>query len=289
MRLKSTSRFRDKIWQRADRFLPGLVLVLGLFLVGARPVRAYGLGLVSPAQPVLSGVEVRLIFAYAAAAQNAAQETAPDVEPLLRQNLPQDPLRVAIRNAIQKGKQEATTNPAPMQNAAGNASQNTSLNATQNSTPNRAQNGSPNANLSSSGPPDVKRAQNPSQPAAAPTGSIPPRIQDGITAMLSAKANLEKAGSKWGGHKDTAIKLIDQALDACGQTETSDRGEVKSTPADETPSMQAGLTQLTAAQNDFQNAKNPWEGRRDKALALINQALSEVQAGLDYAKSHNTK
>jgi hypothetical protein len=48
------------------------------------------------------------------------------------------------------------------------------------------------------------------------------------------------------------------------------------------------LTQLTAAQDDFQNAKNPWSGRRDQALALVKQALSEVQAGIDYAKSHNT-
>jgi len=53
--------------------------------------------------------------------------------------------------------------------------------------------------------------------------------------------------------------------------------------------MQAGLSQLTTAQGDFQNAKNPWDGRRDKALTLINQALTEVQAGLDYAKSHNSK
>ncbi len=106
--------------------------------------------------------------------------------------------------------------------------------------------------------------------------------------MLSARASLEKAGNKWGGHRQTAIKLIDQALQACGQTETPDNEEVKSTPADESPAMQAALTQLTNAQADFQNAKNPWDGRRDQALALVKQALSEVQAGIDYAKSHNT-
>ena len=106
--------------------------------------------------------------------------------------------------------------------------------------------------------------------------------------MLNATASLEKAGNKWGGHKDTAIKLIDQALQVCGQAQTSGNGEVKSAPADQSPAMQAGLTQLTAAQDDFQNAKNPWGGRRDQALALIKQAVSEVQAGIDYAKSHNT-
>ena len=106
--------------------------------------------------------------------------------------------------------------------------------------------------------------------------------------MVSSEASLEKAGNKWGGHKQAAIKLIDQALEVCGQTVTSDSGEVKSTPADESPAMQAALTQLTQAQDDFQNAKNAWSGRRDQALALVKQAVSEVQAGIDYAKSHNT-
>jgi hypothetical protein len=276
MRLESMSRFRNTIWQRANRSWPTLVLVLAAF-------------------PVATGL---------AAAQNAAQVTAPDVEPVLRQNLIQDPLRVAIDSAMQKGMQDVRANRAPNASVnpaatsatpiAGNAAQVPLQNAVPNSTSSMTQNGPPNATQKPSpsaaqiGPPDVNRAQNPAQPAAAPTGPIPPKIQDGITAMLSSNASLEKAGNKWGGHKQTAIKLIDQALEVCGQTVTSDSGEVKSTPADESPSMQAALTQLTAAQDDFQNAKNPWSGRRDQALALVKQALSEVQAGIDYAKSHNT-
>ena len=106
--------------------------------------------------------------------------------------------------------------------------------------------------------------------------------------MLSARASLEKAGNKWGGHKDTAIRLIDQALQACGQAPPSGNAEVKSAAAEQSPAMQAGLTQLTAAQSDFQNAKNPWGGRRDQALALVNQAVTEVQAGIAFAKAHNT-
>jgi hypothetical protein len=249
----------------------------------------------------------------AAAAQDAAPDTDPEVVGISRQNLPQDPLRIAINNAVQKGMQEAKLNPAAtqaMQNATGNAAQNatqtTVQNAApnaasnlapntsmpQNTSPNTAQSGSPNTNSSSNttpnATPNTNRAPNPRPPAAAPAGPIPPAINAGIEAMVSSKASLENAGNKWGGHKDKAIKLIDQALEACGQTPTPDNGGGKPSPADETPAMQAGLTQLTAAQKHFMSAKNAWGGRRDQALAVINQALTEVQAGIDFAKNHNT-
>jgi hypothetical protein len=132
--------------------------------------------------------------------------------------------------------------------------------------------------------PSAKQQTNPSRPAAAPTGPIPPAINAGIAALVSSKTSLENSGNKWGGHKDKAIKLIDQALAACGQTPTADSGGTKSNPADGTAAMQAALTQLTTAQKSFTNAKNPWGGRRDQALALINQALTEVQASIDFSK-----
>jgi hypothetical protein len=53
--------------------------------------------------------------------------------------------------------------------------------------------------------------------------------------MLNAKTNLQKAGNKWGGHRIKAIKLIDQALGACGQTQTPTKGE-----------MQSGSTDITS-------------------------------------------
>jgi len=245
----------------------------------------------------------------AAAAQDAAPDMEPEVVRISRQNLPQDPLRIAINNAIQKGMQEAKLNPAAtqaMQNATGNAAQNatqtTVQNAApnaasnlapntstqQNTSPNAAQNGSPNTNSPPNTTPNANRAPNPKPPVAAPTGPIPRAINAGIEAMVSSKASLENAGNKWGGHKDKAIKLIDQALGACGQTPTPDNAGTKPSPANETAAMQAALTQLAAAQKHFMSAKNAWGGRRDQALALINQALTEVQAGIDFAKNHNT-
>ena len=150
-------------------------------------------------------------------------------------------------------------------------------------TTNPTQNVSPNSNSPSNPKPSANQQPKANRPAAAPAGAVPPAIQAGITAMLSAKANLQKAGDKWGGHRIKAIKLIDQALDACGQMQTPTKGEMTSGSTDITSSLQTAITQLTTAQNDFKNAKNPWGGRRDKALPLITQALQELQLAITAA------
>ena len=148
---------------------------------------------------------------------------------------------------------------------------------TPNTTPSTTQSGTPNSNTPSNTTPNANQQPRPKQPRAAPTGAIPPAINAGIKAMVNAKANLEKAGDKWGGHRVKAIKLIDQALDACGQTQTPGKGEMKSGTTDETSLMTTATTQLTNAQKDFTNAKNPYGGCKGKALPLITQALQELQ------------
>jgi hypothetical protein len=127
------------------------------------------------------------------------------------------------------------------------------------------------------GTPSAKQQPKAPQPAQAPAGPVPPLIKTGIAALVSAKASLEKAGDKWGGHRVKAITLIDQALKACGQTQTHTKGEMTSGSTDDTTSMQAATTELTTAQKDFTNSKSTWGGRRDQALPLINQALQELQ------------
>jgi len=157
-------------------------------------------------------------------------------------------------------------------------------NTAPNSTPGTTQNGTPSSNTPSNTTPNANQQPKPKQPRAAPTGTIPPAISAGNKAMVSSKASRETSGDKWGGHRVKAIKLIDQALDACGQPQTSGKGEMKSGATDETSLMTTATTQLTTAQNDFKNAKNPWGGCRDKALPLITQALQELQLAATAAK-----
>jgi len=157
-------------------------------------------------------------------------------------------------------------------------------NTTPNATPGTTQPGTPSSNTPSNTTPNANQQPKPKQPRAAPTGAIPPAINAGIKAMVDAKANLEKAGDKWGGHRVKAIKLIDQALDACGQKQTPGNGEMKSSATDETSLMTTATTQLTTAQKDFTNAKNPYGECKDKALPLITQALQELQLAATAAK-----
>lgn len=125
------------------------------------------------------------------------------------------------------------------------------------------------------------------RPGQAADGPAPPQIQAGIAALVSAKASLEKAGDKWGGHRVKAIALIDKALKACGQSQVHAKGEMNSGPTDDMASLQAGNSQLVNAQNDFTNSTDTWGGRKDKALPLISQALQELQAAISTEKSAN--
>ncbi len=117
---------------------------------------------------------------------------------------------------------------------------------------------------------------------------VPAEFRSGIAALASAKSSLEKAGDRWGGHRVKAIHLIDEALNAVGQPQAHNPNEMKSGPQDEPAALESGISSLNTAKSDFERSGNQWGGRREKALAHINQALSELQIGIEYAKSHHT-
>jgi hypothetical protein len=133
------------------------------------------------------------------------------------------------------------------------------------------------------GTPSASQQPNPNHPAKAPAGTVPPELQPGIASLVSAKASLEQAGSKWGGHRVKAIGLIDKALKACGQTQTHTAGEMKSGSTDDAAAMQAGTTELTNAQTVFKNSKNKWGGKTAQVLTLINESLQELQLATNAA------
>ena len=113
---------------------------------------------------------------------------------------------------------------------------------------------------------------------------IPGPYRAGIYALLNAKSNLERAGDKWGGHRIKAIHLIDMAMQATGHPQAENRAEMNSGPQDEPTAMQNGIASLQQARGSFAQAG----GRAGNVISLINQALSELQMGIEYAKSHHT-
>ena len=52
------------------------------------------------------------------------------------------------------------------------------------------------------------------------------------------------------------------------------------------PNMQAAMQYLQQAQQSLQNANSDKGGHRERALQLVNQAMGEVQAGMQYADRH---
>ena len=132
----------------------------------------------------------------------------------------------------------------------------------------------------------------PKQPATKTTTAsqqnVPAEYQEGIAQLRIAKGYLEKAGDKWGGYRVKGIASIDQALKALGVSPESTPQEMESGNVDEPGMMNSGVASLQTAKADFAKAGNNWGGRKARAIALIDQALQDLQTGISWAKEHKT-
>lgn len=52
------------------------------------------------------------------------------------------------------------------------------------------------------------------------------------------------------------------------------------------PHMQAALDHLRSARAELEAASSNKGGHRERAMELVDQAISEVQAGIDFAAGH---
>jgi hypothetical protein len=118
--------------------------------------------------------------------------------------------------------------------------------------------------------------------------NVPAEYQAGISQLRIAKGYLEKAGDKWGGYRVKGIASIDQAFKALGVSPESTPQEMESGNVDEPGMMNQGIASLQTAKADFAKAGNNWGGRKEKGIALINQALQDLQTGINWAKEHKT-
>jgi hypothetical protein len=118
--------------------------------------------------------------------------------------------------------------------------------------------------------------------------NVPAEYQAGIAQMRIAKGYLEKAGDKWGGYRIKGIASIDLAFKAFGVSPESTPQEMQSGNVDEPGMMNNGISTLQTARADFARAGNDWGGRREKGVALIDQAFKDLQTGISWAKEHKT-
>jgi hypothetical protein len=119
--------------------------------------------------------------------------------------------------------------------------------------------------------------------------NVPADYKTGITELRVAKGYLEKAGDKWGGYRIKGIAQIDNALKALlGTALASQPDEMASGNTDEPSMMNAGIQHLQSAKADLNKAGDNWGGKRENALRFIDQALADLQAGINYAKQNKT-
>ena len=52
------------------------------------------------------------------------------------------------------------------------------------------------------------------------------------------------------------------------------------------PHMEAALDELRSARSELDAALTDKGGHREKAMALVDEAIGEVQAGIDFARTH---
>lgn len=132
-----------------------------------------------------------------------------------------------------------------------------------------------------------KRPTPPKVPATAQQ-IVPAEYQAGISQLRVAKAYLQKAGNKWGGYRIKGIAAIDQTFKTLGVSAESTPNEMQSGDVDEPGMMNNGISSLQTARAEFEKAANDWGGRKQKAIALIDQSLKDLQTGIDWAKEHKT-
>jgi hypothetical protein len=222
-------------------------------------------------------------------------EAPPGAAPLQSTRVEANPLQDALKKAIAAANPKA----APLATPVGPPIW--APNGPRNQTPTPALAGTPAAvanfethalgnqpvNAAKGATPTAAQRASPTVREQAPAGQVPAEFSDGIAALQSASGALAKAGAKWGGHKQPAVRLVGQALQACGQTQTAS-ADIKSPPAEQTGAMSEALAQLNNAKIDFSKAQDAWGGRRDQVVAMIDRAITELQAGIDFAKGHNT-
>ena len=52
------------------------------------------------------------------------------------------------------------------------------------------------------------------------------------------------------------------------------------------PHMQTALDNLNTARSELQTAENNKGGHRERALGLVNNAIDQVQHGIEFARTH---
>lgn len=127
-------------------------------------------------------------------------------------------------------------------------------------------------------------------------GAVPdqPNMEAARANLQTAKSELQKATPDKGGHRVNAIGLVNNAIAEVNAGIAFDRRHNhagKFTPEalfaglPDQPHMQNALSALQNAKDNLNRATADKGGHRVKALGFVNDAISEVQKGIDAGRN----
>ncbi len=129
-----------------------------------------------------------------------------------------------------------------------------------------------------------------------------PRMQAAKSDLENALKYLRKASADKGGHRERAIDLASQAVNAVNNGIDYDRTHITVRPRrnsdfDENallavsslpdqPNMMTAKSYLSSALGNLNRASADKGGYREQAQSLVRQAINEVDAGIEYDRTH---
>lgn len=129
-----------------------------------------------------------------------------------------------------------------------------------------------------------------------------PRMQAAKSDLENALKFLQKATADKGGHREQAIDLVTRAITAVNNgieydrthitvrpPRKSSKGEINllgvNSTADQ-PNMTAAREHLNYALGNLNRASADKGGYREQAQALVREAITQVNAGIEYDRTH---
>lgn len=138
--------------------------------------------------------------------------------------------------------------------------------------------------------------------AVFPVRADQPRMQAAKGDLENALRYLRQATADKGGHREKAIELSGKALTAVnngieydrthitvrpGRRNNSESAELlNSAPIADQPNMQSARAALASAYANLERASSDKGTYRVDAMNLIRQAMAEVDAGIEYDRTH---
>jgi hypothetical protein len=109
-----------------------------------------------------------------------------------------------------------------------------------------------------------------------------PRMQQAREDLIAARASLQRAEHNKGGHRAKAIGYVNEAISQVNAGIQFDRrhNHANASLGFDQPNMRAALDHLNDAKRNLEAATADKGGHRAKAMSALENAISEVRAGI---------